>query len=278
MGKSPRPVSLSIVNCQLSIINYLTVFRGIVWICCLWCLWLPIANAGVLSDRAAQFPNWQEKPPVGMARGDLIYPQWMAGTWDVTSTLVEAVAPLAPDIVTPGYEVNRRYLDRSLQFRVRFQPQSPSQSGFKSDSKSDVPIVADRAFNGESIARAYLDPDSEVSVRVDPDDPNRQITVIPPNRQLVSVVRGRNSERPNLDRFVATEVAYQVFRTRPQIYLNEVETTTVYNRASPTRIEADQMTAIYLSPKDPNYFRANGRPVALYRYRLQLDRPTDNAS
>ncbi|MDC0834834.1 hypothetical protein POG22_17755 [Geitlerinema sp. CS-897] len=254
------------------------MFRGIVWIVCFWWLWMPMAIAGELGDRAAQFPNWQGKPPVRMAKGDLIYPQWMAGTWDVTSTLVETIAPLAPDIVTPGYEVNRRYLDRSLQFQVRFQPQSPSESGLNSDGESDAPIVADRAFNGESIARAYLGPDSEVSVRVDPDNPNRQITRIPPKRQLVSVVRGRNSERLNPDRFVATEVAYQVFRTRPQIYLNEVETTTVYYRTSPTRIESDQMTAIYLSPKDPNYFRANGRPVALYRYRLQLDRSTDNVS
>ncbi|MEW5859950.1 MAG: DUF6816 family protein, partial [Cyanobacteriota bacterium] len=35
-------------------------------------------------------------------------------------------------------------------------------------------------------------------------------------------------------------------------------------------IEADQVTAIYLSPQDPDYFKAIDRPVALYRYRLQL--------
>ncbi|WP_428010206.1 DUF6816 family protein [Baaleninema sp.] len=242
--------------------------------------------AGVLSDRAAAFPHWQEKPPVRPVRGDLGYPPWMEGTWNVTSTLVDAVAPLAPEIVTPGYEVNRRYLDRSLNFQVRFQPQSPSEakstgkstekstqtSASESDGRSR--IVADRAFNGESIARAYLGSERDVSVRVDPDDPNRQITRIPPNRKLVSVVRGRSSERPTPDRFVATEVSYQVFRTKSQIYLNEVETTTVYDRKSPTRLEGNQMTAIYLSPKDPNYFRANGRPVALYRYRLQLERET----
>ncbi len=30
------------------------------------------------------------------------------------------------------------------------------------------------------------------------------------------------------------------------------------------------MTAIYLSPQDPNYFKAAGNPVALYRYQLTL--------
>ncbi|MGJ3251150.1 MAG: DUF6816 family protein [Elainellaceae cyanobacterium] len=31
------------------------------------------------------------------------------------------------------------------------------------------------------------------------------------------------------------------------------------------------MTAIYLSPQDPDYFKANGHPVALYRYRYRLE-------
>lgn len=35
-------------------------------------------------------------------------------------------------------------------------------------------------------------------------------------------------------------------------------------------IEADQVTAVYLSPQDPNYFKAGSRPVALYRYKLEF--------
>jgi hypothetical protein len=43
-------------------------------------------------------------------------------------------------------------------------------------------------------------------------------------------------------------------------------------------IIAEQVTAIYLSPQDPNYFEAidpeslfgQPRPVALYRYRLEF--------
>ena len=31
---------------------------------------------------------------------------------------------------------------------------------------------------------------------------------------------------------------------------------------------ADQITAIYLSPQDPDYFKAKDKPVALYRYQL----------
>jgi hypothetical protein len=64
----------------------------------------------------------------------------------------------------------------------------------------------------------------------------------------------------------------QFFRTQPEIYLNGVETTTVYHQQTGDHITADQFTAVYLSPKDPDYFTAGDRPVALYRYDLRLDR------
>ncbi|MEL6327067.1 MAG: DUF6816 family protein, partial [Cyanobacteria bacterium J06626_23] len=37
-------------------------------------------------------------------------------------------------------------------------------------------------------------------------------------------------------------------------------------------ITADQITAIYLSPRDPDYFKAFNKPVALYRYRLTFEK------
>lgn len=237
------------------------MIRGLCWICCLWLLWTPLALAESLSDRVSRFPNWREKPAVELVRReDLAYPEWMAGTWKATSTLEQMEAPLAPTLKTPGFEGNRPYLQRPLEFQVRFQAVG-----------SQADIVADREYNGENIANAYLG-NNAVEVTRDPDNPNRQMTELPSGQRLVSVVRGRQSERPAEDRFLATEVSYQVFRTPQQIYFNEVETTTDYHQRSRDRIEAQQLTAIYLSPKDPDYFRANGQPVALYRYDLQLDR------
>ncbi|HIK32004.1 MAG TPA: hypothetical protein IGS17_00930 [Oscillatoriales cyanobacterium M59_W2019_021] len=254
---------------------------------CLWVLlWSPAAFASSLVERMAQFPNWDGKPPVEAARGDLAYPEWMAGTWTVTSTLVEMSAPLAPEVVTPGFEGNRQYLDRPMSFEVRFgPPASPprvrSTFPIAQPVAESPPIVADRAFNGLNIARSYLG-DAVVSVQVDPDDPNRQITALRGDRQLISIVSGRHRETPDPDRFVATELFNQVFRSSSQIYFNQAESTTAYRRVSPTEIEAEQMTAIYLSPQDPNYFKASDtprsslreRPVALYRYRLQLSQPS----
>ncbi len=233
----------------------------------------PDALAGQLSDRLEQFPQWTNKPPVRAARGDLVYPEWMDGTWEVTSTLVEQVAPLAPKIVTPGFEKNRSYLDLPVKFEVRFA----DQYLFSEISVRPLfflpgkqPIVADRAFNGLEIARAYLGDNDVLSVKVDPNNPNRQITFLAGKRLLISTVTKRGTETPATDRFVATELAQQVFRGNSQIYINQVETTTAYQLEKPGKVVADQVTAIYLSPQDPDYFMATGRPAALYRYQLEL--------
>jgi hypothetical protein len=143
-------------------------------------------------------------------------------------------------------------------------------------------VVADRAFNGLNIAQAYLGDRTIQSVKVDPSSPNRQITFLRTGRQLVSIVTGRASETPAPSRFISTEVYNQVFRGTSQPYFNQVETTTAYQLVRPAldssntlrspTIEADQVTAVYLSPQDADYFKALDRPVALYRYRLDLSR------
>ena len=233
------------------------------------------AFASPLTERLQQFPNWNSQPTVQLAQGDLEYPDWMVGTWQVTSTLIDLAAPFAPDIVTPGFESNRENLEQPIQFQVKFAPQKPTVLGFPvAIFPKHQSIVAQRAFNGVKIAEAYLGKDAVISVKVDPENPNRQITFLRGKKQLISTVTGRSSENLTDNQFVATEVTTQVFRSLSQIYLNEVETTTAYNLLPSGQVQADQVTAIYLSPQDPNYFTAAGRPVALYRYRLELQ-PTE---
>lgn len=231
------------------------------------------AFAGQLATRLEQYPNWNNKPSLQVAQGDLEYPDWIEGRWEVTSTLIDLVAPLAPEYVSPGFEGNYRYLDRPLQFQVKFarklfftQTQVPTISLVK----RKLPVVADRAFNGLNITQAYLGNDAIFSVKVDPDNPNRQITLLPKERQLISTVTARGSETLEPDKFISTEITQQIFRSETQIYFNEVETTTAYKLLESGKIEANQITAIYLSPQDPNYFKVSDRPVALYRYNLEL--------
>ncbi len=239
-----------------------------------WLFWSAPAQAETLAERVAAFPDWQSKPTVQTAQGDLPYPAWLAGTWHVKSTLVDLVAPLAPDLTTPGFESNRDYLNQQIEFDVRFVRQKSVKTAIASilkslQSKSDqTEVVADRAFNGLNLAKAYLGDRAVLAVKVDPSSPNRQITLLRGDRQLVSIVNARAVETPSADQFITTEIFQQVFRGTSQPYLNQVETTTAYQRGS--EIEANQITAVYLSPQDPNYFKAGETPVALYRYRLEF--------
>ncbi|WP_373538431.1 DUF6816 family protein [Chamaesiphon sp.] len=247
--------------------------------------------AGVLSDRIDRYPNWDRQSQLSQHDGELTYPEWFRGRWIVTSTLLEQIAPLAPEVVTPGFESNRQYINKPIEFTVQFVPTNPTKVAKFAPLnlprlKSSLPapqIVADRAFNGLSIATAYLGAANVKSVKIDPQNPTKQLTQLTQDRQLESFVTGFDREIPTPvgvaspleNRFISTELSQQVFRTSATIYLNTVETTTSYQfSATPTpTISATQISAIYLSPQDPDYLRSIaklGYPVALYKYQLDL--------
>lgn len=249
------------------------------WVLAIGLGWPAIAQAGPLADRVAAFPYWTGKPPTKPAAGDLLYPDWLAGEWQVTSTLLELSAPFAPEIVTPGFESNRSLLGQPVEFAVRFQPQAiaPALSTFPlrtRQSTAKAPIVADRAFNGLNIATAYLGREAIAGVVADPGNPNEQRLKLTTQRELVTTVTDRASETPTDRRFVATEVIVQSFQggssTGRAVYANAVETTTDYRLIQPGEVLADQFTAVFLAPRDRYASVTRDRPVALYHYRLSL--------
>jgi hypothetical protein len=202
--------------------------------------------------------------------GELTYPQWFAGEWTATSILREQVAPLAPAILTPGFERNRANIDRPYSFQVRFGSTTNTVAqGITVGSAKSAVIKSDRTFNGEQIANAYLGANAVKSIKTIDQPPVTQITQLQNGTELRSTVTGYLSESINTDGFATNEVNQQVFQGKTT-YLNTVETTTNYHLIDKNHITAEQITAIYLSPQDPDYFRALQRPVALYRYTLEL--------
>lgn len=248
--------------------------RRLFWVVLLAMVWLLCSGEALatpLAARVSAFPDWSGKPPVQPSAGDLVYPAWLDGSWRMTSTLRDMSAPLAPDVVTPGFEGNRQFLEVPIEADIRFYKARVAGGRFLNQPlKTTEGVVSDRAFNGLSLARAYLGDDWVRAVKMDPDNPNRQMTLLKENQQLISTVTGRATEQPDDETFITTEVFQQFFRGgRPTVYLNEVENTTAYHHGS-DRVMANQITAIYLSPQDPDYFKAIDRPVALYRYQLEL--------
>ena len=232
------------------------------------------AIASPLENRLQQYPQWDSKPPAKIAKGDLYYPDWMAGTWEAESILKEQIAPLAPEVITPGFKDNQQYTEQPVSFLVRFETKDfkPQKRLFFSQLNNNKRnfTVADRVFNGTNIAAAYLGKNNVLKVKVDPENVNRQLTLLKGDRKLISTVIKRATETPAPNHFIATEVTKQLFKSPDRFYLNEVETTSNYQLIAPENIQAQQFTAIYLSPQDPDYFKAGNRPVAIYRYQLNL--------
>lgn len=272
-------------------------------ICWLWLAFPGIAQAETISHRMETFPHWQQ-PHLPAAAGDLIYPAWFQGDWRMESTLTQMVAPLSPEIVSPGFQQQTVYLDQPISSQVRFQsatelqtasPTSQSvglgvpiaQRSSKNALRASPEIVADRAFNGLSLARAYLGEAAVLQVQVDPKNPNRQRTQFRGGRELIATITGRQTESPNSEVFLTTELSQQQFQRGKQVFFNTVETTTAYHLqvespspsaiSSQPQIWATQITAIYLSPQDPDYLKALNQPVALYQYTLKLTRDQSEA-
>ncbi len=223
-----------------------------------------------LRERLQQFPHWPEVSGLRTA-GELTYPQWLAGEWLVTSVLTARVAPLAPEIVSPGFDRSQQDLDRPYRFRVRYGSNTTAIAPgleVRQEHQLDA-IKIDRAFNIEQIANAYLGANVVESVRAFRQPEVVQITKLRNGAVLKAIVTGYRSELPTPQRFITSEVQQQIFQGQ-QTTASRVETLTSYQQQDPQTITADQVTATYFSPQDPDFFRAAGRPITLYRYRLTL--------
>lgn len=257
----------SLIQVIFKLINFLLC------VCLVFNFHSQIAIAETIKERVNHYPNWQNKPTVNIAKGDLIFPQWFAGKWNVEITLIEIVAPLAPEFISPGFEGNRQYLNQKINFFVQYIPTiltSEKQYLLPSLITNKNAIIADRAFNGLQIAETYLGQENILTVKVDSNNPNQQITTFKDGTQLISNITGRLTETIADQEFLTIEITQQIFRGKAEIYLNEVETTTDYYYLPSGNIQAKQITSIYLSPQDPNYFKYQNKPVALYNYHLNL--------
>jgi hypothetical protein len=240
--------------------------------------WTNPAQAGTLAERLAAFPTWPNAQQL-QTTGELTYPQWLAGEWVVTSTLVDRIAPLAPQIVPPSFQRSQSELDRPTTFRVRFGSTTTNVAAGISVNQKSPPskISIDRVFNIEQIANTYLGANAIQKIRSFQTPEVVQVTELRDGTILTAKVTGYRSETPldrskaapNTDRFIATEIQQQLIAGQRST-ANTIETLTSYHRLDPQNIQADQITATYLSPQDPSYFQAAGQPVILYRYQLTL--------
>ena len=231
------------------------------------------AFAITLENRINSYPQWNSKLNLPQPDRDLIFPDWFEGKWEVSNILKEQIAPLAPRFKTPGFDQNEAYIDREILFDVQYIPtiEIPKQENFLPSIVNKKPIIiADRAFNGKSIAQAYLGKENVDKVIINSRNSTEQITNFSSENQLISTIVGRQQQTINDNKIITSEITRQFFRRPQSVYLNFVESTTEYELINPQLIKGRQISAIYLSPEDPDYFLAIDKPVALYYYELML--------
>ena len=231
------------------------------------------ALAITLEQRINSYPQWNKKINLPQPDRDLIFPDWFAGKWQVSNILKEQIAPLAPQFKTPGFDQNQEYIDQEIVFDVQYIPiiEIPKQDSFLPTVVNNKPvIIADRAFNGKSIAQAYLGEENVEKVITNSRNSTEQITKFNGENQLISTIIGRKQKTISEDKIITSEITRQFFRRPQSVYLNFVESTTEYELINPQLIKGKQISAIYLSPEDPDYFLALDKPVALYYYELIL--------
>jgi len=80
--------------------------RRLFWMTLLLAIWLFCsgqARAGQLADRLQSFPGWHQPPSLATAQGKLFYPDWMAGSWRLTTTLVDGENQIQAEQATAIY-------------------------------------------------------------------------------------------------------------------------------------------------------------------------------
>ena len=197
------------------------------------------AWASPLSERVDQWPDWSLPGPLKRpsSKGDLIYPDWFEGLWEVTSIDVEA-----PD-------------DAPLSHQARFVRDRRGR------------LVSDRSFNALAIGKALLG-DQLLRVEDDPDSANRQIAKLKGDQRLETTVTGRRQEKLDAATFLADELVLQIMHAPGPPRLSRIETLSRYTRCGDD-ICADQWQGRYAPPGetlrnpalDHHHFRLRFKPL-----------------
>jgi len=174
------------------------------------------AGNGVLAERVEQWPHWELPAPLPRpGRGDLVYPAWFLGEWQVSCS-------------------------DGTSYPVRFLTTAEG-------------VVGDRGFNAAAVGQALLG-ERLRGVATDPANPNRQIAHLRQGDggrlELESTVVGRRREQPANGELLVDELALQVLHGPADPAVSRVETLSRFRRQPDGSISGDQWQASYGSPSE----------------------------
>jgi len=208
-----------------------------------------------------------------------VYPDWLEGSWQATSTFAGFEFPTLPRAQVmrqddvPGFKkcsiIDFADVGKSpLEYNMSFV-------------KDQGVVVEDLPFNLRSSVAAHLGGKGRItSVDYNPQsDPNR-ITIrllATKNAERVELfVNARDSEQPpeEPDLFLSSEYRRQVtFSSRvAQGYNCNYQHFRTFQRVGPDKLRLNVLTASYLDPLSPLYFDTFDKPAIVYAHELELTR------
>mmetsp|Transcript_38639 Transcript_38639/g.74071 ORF Transcript_38639/g.74071 Transcript_38639/m.74071 type:complete len:326 (+) Transcript_38639:79-1056(+) len=240
---------------------------------------------GRLSDRLERRQlknNIFNVPP-----GEMVYPAWMEGTWDVTCEFTGYQFPsrvpkekITANANIPGFQkLSLVYLPdvgkSPSTYQLRFSPRP-------SDSK----VVEDRAYNLRSVIEGYLGPGLIDNVECSSKEPNRTTVTLKSlatrNAERIELfTNSRETDTRNSDN---AHIAAECIRQVTLGYSNEYGVarmlvtdyqnvwTFVPTPNDSNSISGELVTAGYLQPSEPEYFNVTTNPVVLFSHRMKLTR------
>ena len=177
-----------------------------------------------LEQRFESWPQWSLPAPLPRPRTkqDLIYPDWFAGRWQVTSEALDDSGQAIPN-------------DRPLVHEVRFLQNRRSE------------LIGDRPFNAAAVGKALLG-EQLLSVEQDPNQVNRQLARFRDDVLLETTVIGRRETSPKAaSDFFSDELVLQILHGPGAPRLSRIETLTHYVRCGQD-ICADQRQVSHAGP------------------------------
>ncbi|MEW5302499.1 MAG: hypothetical protein WDW36_005279 [Sanguina aurantia] len=221
------------------------------------------------------------------------FPDWMFGEWDVMAKYAAFDTPLGAAFVDPSFleaaraPVEQGGLGSSTPYKMRLFSTLPDTW----DNNVRVTlgllphdaVVLDRGFNTAQTTNAYLGytavEESVYSTR----EPNLQTVTFSrtdpngralPPKKIELYINNTASESgfdsEGRQTFYTSDLYRQALFLAGDTVFTDYEVLNSYTLLGPGVVQGKQVTAIYLDPRQPRFFEADGRAVAAYGYDLQM--------
>jgi len=216
---------------------------------------------------------------------EMRYPEWMAGTWDVTSHFKGYSFPsrvpkgnIVKNVNIPGFQkLSLIYLPDVGKTPTQYQ---------KRFSEADGHVVEDRAFNIRSVVEGYLGDGLIDQVEYNRNEPNRctvafkKLATLNAERIELFTNSRETDTRKSDNAFYAAECLRQVSLgyskefgvARMLVCDYQNAWTFIPVPGDPDTITGELLTAGYLQSSEPDYFDALTDPVVMFSHTLTMKR------